>query len=268
MGVRSVRFDDDLFRRLRTEKNGTQVINDALRMFYEAQDKGLRLPTEAEEKEMEQAGVEEKTFVEPKLHRVGRKRGYGLDKFMIPVGDVIKYGVYRKVYDDGRVTYTRKPEYGAVHLAESRVWWCPQDKVKYVEELAEPFTQDGAFTFHVGEAGKELGGLPQMIEDDEDERKVGGNFTCNTKMVPALKSDVLVWLEINDAEKALAILDRHSALPCAVVCDAVRYAEDDVYRQAFDIANEYFIQYFTTGETVSTSNTPVSEEERLSQAMD
>ena len=131
----------------------------------------------------------------------------------------------------------------------AQIWWCPPDKITHIMDLAKPFTEDGAFGFFTGVDGGGTWYMPETIEEKDQERRRGGRFCVSCDMIPAYVGDRMVWLEILDPIKAERVLNKTTAIPCAVRCDAVRYSTDKLYARAFDLANEAFIYYCVNGKT-------------------
>ena len=158
--------------------------------------------------------------------------------YSLPVGDVIMYGVYFNKDKTPQYVYQPTPEYK--HIAESQTWWTPEDNVEKIKEIAKDF--DG-FELHVGKPGRGTREVPEVIDDDLQERRQGNMWTVSTKGVQALIGDVMVWLEITDVFKAKATLNRRTDIPCALRADMILYNSDKDYREVFDKANDYFMFY-------------------------
>jgi hypothetical protein len=164
-------------------------------------------------------------------------------RFIIPVGDVIMADVYITENNDyPKYRYSPHKEYTCI--AESRLWWCPEDKLDQVKMCAEKYTKNG-FSFHVGRKGQGTYEFPEVIEYEDQERCVGSQWSVSTRGIEARMGDRLVWLDIEDTEKAYDFLKDNSDIPCAVRIDMERYTDDDRYAQVIDIANNYFIYYYT-----------------------
>ena len=185
-----------------------------------------------------------------------------------PIGDVIMHGIYKAVDESTRPQFKYQPSVGYVHLAQSQLWWCPEEEVENVKSLAKIYTDDGGFSFHVGELGRGSEDIPEVIEHEWQERRPGMLHTTSCNGEVALVGYRMVWLEIEDTEKAYDTLSENSNLPCAVRCNIMLYSQNDRYRQVFEIANEYFITYLMTGKIKDTRHTVIDEREHIRSMYD
>lgn len=164
--------------------------------------------------------------------RIERKSTPKKDNFRLPVGDVI--------------CFSTNPT--------SRLWWCAVEKVDYVRELASVWVENG-FKFCVGVEGGGNWHLPEVIEEERQERKVNGWFCRSCKGVSAYVGDRMVWLEIVDAAKAISFMYKYTQIPCALRCDVYKYTYDLGYATAFDRANNLFIHYHLNGSPLRLDDT-------------
>lgn len=157
----------------------------------------------------------------------------------LPIGDVIMYGVYKnKDNKEPLYVYTETNNYA--HIAQSQLWWCPFAELEELSDICK--TWEG-FKLCVGNRGHGTKDTPEVIEHEWQERRQDNQFTVSTKGDEALITDVMVWLDVIDTEKAYEYLQEHSDIPVAIRCDMYRYSTDERYKQVFDIANDYFIYY-------------------------
>lgn len=188
-----------------------------------------------------------------KIERVTK----GYRAFYVPVGNVFCWGVYKLV--DGEPTRERplhvyKPTEGYEHMAYSTPWWCPEEKIQEVKDKVP----DG-FKLCVGKKGGGTPDCPHVIETEYQERRLNGRWHINTKGVPALVGDVLIWLEIEDTDIANKSLINNTAIPCYVSCDIERYNNDKFYKQIYEKANYYFMYYYVHSKPYDTSPVAFSE---------
>lgn len=184
-----------------------------------------------------------------------------INRFRIPVGDLVMYGIYYN--PDKTPMYTYEPTEGYEHLATPKLWYVPKDLLDRVREMSEPFVEQG-FELCIGIEGAGDTERPQVITDISDERgTVNGRFSVNFRGLQAEITDRLVWLEIVDPNKAMDLMDNRTDIPCVVRCDLYRYTEDEKYKQAFDRANTMVIEYLGTGKPMVTKHVPLSEKEEL-----
>lgn len=164
----------------------------------------------------------------------------GRSKF--PIGDVIHYGVYYNNHKEPKFMY--QPTAGYTHMASTQLWWMRPNDIPALETACEMWY---GFKLHLGDedGGTEM--MPEVIGTQYQVRKSGEAWSTSTQGDTALVNDVLVWLDITDPIQALGTLKTRSDIPCAIRCDVHRYTEDEDYKNAFDIATEYFIEYFITG---------------------
>jgi len=209
-------IDERLMNKMReiSEKSGRSVsdlIRETLeRRFFEA-----TMPELAHEIDI---------FGKVKLPEKADKKDRDKDDIRFPIGDVICYGVN----------------------PQTQLWWCPENKIKVVEERAKDWVENG-FEFKIGQQGCGTWYMPEVIEELEQERGKNKRFGPSCKMVEAELGDKMVWLEITDALRALNFMKKRADIPCAVRCDVHKYSEDVEYAEAFDTANEFFIYYWHHG---------------------
>lgn len=211
-----VKYLEDIAR-----KHGYTSFNDfvesTLKEKADQLEKGIRMPTSVEVREGKAAPD---TPISPPVRSKGRTY-YKEDAFMIPVGNVIMKDT----------------------CPTSKLWWCPPERIDNVKAQAQVFIENG-FTFHVGEEGNGTFYEPEVIEQESQRRGHGMPYSPSGKLIPALIGDKMVWLEIQDVEKAYNILQKRSDVPCAIRCDVIKYSYDNRYKEVFDIANDYFIHYW------------------------
>lgn len=201
----SIRMPEELLEVIRMkELKPSEAIRDALA------DKYLGTKTDETEARLEEAVAKAKA---------GRMEVY--DEFKIPVGDVICFNT----------------------SPQTQLWWCPDNKMAQVKELARVWEENG-FKLCVGKTGRGTWYSPEVIEEEEQERKRNGRFSPSCHMISAYVGDRLVWLEVTRSDKALAFMVSHTEIPCAVRCDIHKYSSDMEYKEAFDKANELFIYYW------------------------
>lgn len=181
---------------------------------------------------------EKKDLVEAVVDRATRAAVAKVDGFVLPVGDVI--------------CRDTNPQ--------SQLWWCPEERLAKVSELAKPWVDNG-FGFHVGKSGRGSWYVPEVIEEPEQERRRNGRFSPSCRMMDAYVGDKLVWLEVVDPAKALKFMDAHTDIPCAVRCDIHKYSSDITYKEAFDRANNLFIYYAINGRVKRLSSDPLTRTE-------
>jgi hypothetical protein len=163
----------------------------------------------------------------------------------LPIGDVIMYGVYKNDHNQEPL-YVYSPSNNYTHIAESQLWWVDLKDLEELRDLCKDW-EDNGFTLGVGVAGRGSQDIPEVIEYEWQERRHGNRWVVSTRGDVALVDYVLVWLEINDTEKAYDYMTTHTDIPVAVRCDLNEYSNNDRYKQVFDIANNYFIYYFSNG---------------------
>lgn len=163
----------------------------------------------------------------------------------LPIGDVIMYGVYKNDHNQEPL-YVYSPSNNYTHIAESRLWWVDLKDLEELRDLCKDWVDNG-FTLGVGVVGRGSQDIPEVIEYEWQERRHGNRWVVSTRGDVALVDYVLVWLEINDTEKAYDYMTTHTDIPVAVRCDLNEYSNNDRYKQVFDIANNYFIYYFSNG---------------------
>jgi len=188
----------------------------------------------------------EQTIHKPKLSTHKDRERFGTRTFMLPVGNVFCWGVY-KLIDESQVSVDKpmhvyEPQESYYHMAYSSPWWCPQDKIQDIRDLVDEL--DG-FSLNVGvlNGGNEY--MPHVINDKDDERKLNGYWHVNTKGVSALVGDTLIWLTIDDVDKANKTLLKTTRIPCYIQVDINKYTNDSFYASIFDKANYYFMYYYT-----------------------
>src|SRR5574343_1149256 len=147
-------------------------------------------------------------------------------KSRLPIGDVIMYGVYKNK-DNKEPLYVYEPTHNYTHIAQSQLWWCPVEDLDELESICRGWE---GFKLCVGTTGHGTSDMPEVIEYEWQERRHGSQFTGSTKGQEALVTDVLVWLEITDTDKAYNYLQEHSDIPVAVRCDMYRYSTDERYK--------------------------------------
>lgn len=145
---------------------------------------------------------------------------------IVPVGDVICAGT---------------------GYEQTQLWWVERDKIPRVRALAKDWVELGGFKFCVGVRGGGGWYLPEVIEDEKQERRRNGQFCISTRGAEARVGDTMVWLEIDEPDEALRFMRERTDIPCAVRCDANRYGVDKGYTAAFDRANALFIHYYVNG---------------------
>ena len=163
----------------------------------------------------------------------------------LPIGDVIMYGVYKNDHNQEPL-YVYSPSNNYTHIAESQLWWVDLRDLEELRDLCKNWVDNG-FTLGVGVVGRGSQDIPEVIEYEWQERRHGNRWVVSTRGDVALIDYVLVWLEINDTEKAYDYMTTHTDIPVAVRCDLNEYSNNDRYKQVFDIANNYFIYYFSNG---------------------
>lgn len=163
----------------------------------------------------------------------------------LPIGDVIMYGVYKNDHNQEPL-YVYSPSNNYTHIAESQLWWVDLKDLEELRDLCKDWVDNG-FTLGVGVVGRGSQDIPEVIEYEWQERRHGNRWVVSTRGDVALVDYVLVWLEINDTEKAYDYMTTHTNIPVAVRCDLNEYSNNDRYKQVFDIANNYFIYYFSNG---------------------
>ena len=163
----------------------------------------------------------------------------------LPIGDVIMYGVYKNDHNQEPL-YVYSPSNNYTHIAESQLWWVDLRDLEELRDLCKDWVDNG-FTLGVGVVGRGSQDIPEVIEYEWQERRHGNRWVVSTRGDVALIDYVLVWLEINDTEKAYDYMTTHTDIPVAVRCDLNEYSNNDRYKQVFDIANNYFIYYFSNG---------------------
>lgn len=219
----------------RTGKTTTEVVRELVEKQKKYEDDGHSpIITEKKEKILKSGGT---------VRHVDRHR-FGLRGWYVPVGNVFCWGAY-KLIDISKASiemplHTYTPTKGYEHMAYSSPWWCPQEKINDIKLRVEELK---GFELIVGEGGG-FKDYPMTITTEEDERKINGRWHINTKGVPALIGDILVWLEINDVDKANETLYKRSDIPCYIKCDIDKYNSNKFYQEVFEKANHYFMYYY------------------------
>jgi len=154
-----------------------------------------------------------------KGHLVATKTGKRA--LILPVGDILMKG---------------QPDRERVEL-----WWCPLEHVDTVVKLMSVF--DGC-SAGIGEEGNGTDYMPEIIQEEHQERKRNGCFTPSCRMDEALIGDKLIWMNIDDSEKAIKSFKTHTAVPCPIRIDVIRYNDDDRYKEACTIGNKLFTYYY------------------------
>lgn len=144
-------------------------------------------------------------------------------KFEMPVGDVICAGTEHE---------------------QVRLWWMPMTKLHEITDIVKEL--DG-FRLKIGEEGKGSWYMPEVIEEDEQERIANGAFCVSCHMIPAYKGDRMVWLEILDPEAALETMRERTDIPCPVRVDVHKYTDRPEYAECCDKANALFTYWWKTG---------------------
>lgn len=178
-------------------------------------------------------------------------------RLVLPVGDITMLGIYKSDTLTPRYKYT--PTEGYKHLAASEPWWVDEDLISELIGVAYPYTSSG-FKLCCGdrEGVTEGDTKPGVILYDHQERGGRmGHYGQSSRMEKAVVGDVLVWLEIEDTEKAYKVLMERSDIPCAVVCDMHKYSFDDRYKQVFDIADRYFIHFYQFKRPLTLKHTDI-----------
>jgi len=206
----SVRIKEDLLEKIK--KSGEKV-SDVLREELEKRYK--RVITKSKDEPIDTHMKETEKIVRNIPTRVD---------FMFPVGDVICVDIN----------------------PQTQLWWCPEEWLAQVYEKSKVWEKNG-FKLMIGQAGRGTWYMPEVIEEEIQERKISGRFSPSCKMVEARVGDKLVWLEITNPAAALEFMVNNTGIPCAVRCDLHKYSEDKEYAEAFNIANELFIYYWKHG---------------------
>lgn len=180
---------------------------------------------------------------------------------IMPVGDVLMWGVYKSV--EHTPAYVYKATNGYEHLAQSANWWVSPAGVTALRKIVLDF--DG-FSLGVGEIGKGTPDTPEVIETEIQERKNGRPHTTNTRGDEALVGYTLVWLDIDDTELAYHTLSIRTDIPVAPRCDVTRWNTDARYREVFDLVNEAFMYYFIHGKSLNVASVSgIDDDERINK---
>lgn len=174
------------------------------------------------------------------------------DTFVIPVGDVLCYGVTNKEGESYAVT---------------KLWWINEEHKPQIEELCEPWIANG-FELYYGVTGGGSKDCPAVIEDEEQQRGINMPYCMSSREVGAYVGDTLIWLELVNPDKAYDYMLKHSNIPVAVQCDIVRYNSDERYRQVFDIANAYFQYYYVNRKPKDIKKSKLTEKDMLEAMYD
>lgn len=150
-------------------------------------------------------------------------------KPILPVGDVLMAGTDRE---------------------RTELWWCPTEWIQMLQNVVN--TMDGV-RLCAGKEGNGTDYMPEVITEEWQERRPNGSFTPSCRMDTALKGDRLVWLEIEDSGVALASALKHTAVPCPVRVDMIKYNDDSEYKEACDTINRLFAYYYLNGRPYDNS---------------
>ena len=123
----------------------------------------------------------------------------------------------------------------------TELWWCAEEHLDKIKSIAERF--DGC-ELKVGQLGRGTEYMPEVIQEEWQERKRNGCFTPSCRMDEALIGDSLVWLEVVDSKKAMKSFSTYTDIPCPVRIDVIKYSLDARYKEACDRGNWLFRYYY------------------------